>query len=180
MNSKRKTTHTNAMNSSADIAFLLLIFFLVTAVIKENKGLLLKLPPKTPIEKIQKINARNLYTIKVNSKNQFLINNQIRGSLDGLVEEIKLFILNYGMNKTLSDDPEKAVVSISTSRATTYNTFIQVLDKVQQSYFEIYAERVGMSASAFRNLDLSKPIQRESYDRARAGIPMNISVAEPY
>lgn len=90
-------------SSMADIAFLLLSFFLMTTVIKSEKGLLLLLPPplieKAPIE----INERNLFSVQINSQDQYLIEGIRRSELTGMKDDIKKFILNYGHNKTLSD-----------------------------------------------------------------------------
>ena len=60
--------------SMADIAFLLLIFFLVTTQISEDKGLLVKLPPwSTEPPPDFKANSRNLYSVLVNAQNQLLV-----------------------------------------------------------------------------------------------------------
>ena len=63
--------------SMADIAFLLLIFFLVTTVIAEDKGVLVKLPPwsEEPPENM-KLNTRNVYSVLVNAQNQLLVRGQ--------------------------------------------------------------------------------------------------------
>jgi len=87
--------------------------------------------------------------------------------------------MNYGKNRELSDSPEKAIFSIKTSRKTKYRTFISVLDEIKGAYYEIYAERVGISEKRYRNLKLSSPEERELYEKGKEGIPMNISIAEP-
>ena len=66
--------------SMADIAFLLLIFFLVTTTIVEDKGITVKLPPWSEEEPdITKLNKRNVYAVLVNAQNQLLV----RGGTNG-------------------------------------------------------------------------------------------------
>jgi len=60
-------------SSMADIAFLLLTFFLITTVIKNDKGLTLMLPPWNNNVTTESVHQRNVFTIQVNSENQFLI-----------------------------------------------------------------------------------------------------------
>jgi biopolymer transport protein ExbD len=145
--------------SVADIAFLLLIFFLVSTTIDQDKGLILRLPPVQDEPQQAEINERNIFTISINANDQFLINGEIRTHLDGLASEVELFILNDGRDPGLSDTPEKAVVSIKTSRGTRYASFVQVLDEVKGVYYQIYADRVGLTVPAFRSLDTSDPTQ---------------------
>jgi len=53
------------------------------------------------------------------------------------------------------------------------------MDGLQGVYYEIYGERVGITAEEFRSLDLKIADQKLKYDKGREGIPMNISIAEP-
>ncbi len=151
----------------------------MTTVINNHKGLVMLLPEWNPSIPTEKINDRNLFTIHVNAENNFLIEGIHRDNLLGLHKEIKEFILNNGMKTTLSDSPEKAVVSLKTDRSTNHQAFIAALDEIQAAYFEIYAERAGITPKQFRELDLNKKEGRKKYDQARERIPMNISVAEP-
>ena len=163
----------------ADIAFLLLTFYMVTTEIKDSKGLTLILPPFqiTPPEKL--VNSRNLFTIHINSQDRLMIEGHETKSFQGLRFDIKKFILNYKQAPHLSDSPVVAVVSIKTDRGTSYKTFVAALDEAQSAYYEIYGDRAGISASAFRKLNLSDPADKKLYDKGRQGIPMNISIAEP-
>jgi biopolymer transport protein ExbD len=163
----------------ADIAFLLLTFYMVTTEIKDNKGLALMLPPYAPETPTSDVNNRNLFTIRINSNDLLMVEGKEVHSLSGLRTDIKKFILNYEQDPTLSDRPEDAVVSIKTDRGTSYKSFIAALDEAQAAYYEIYAERAGISPKAFRGLDLTNPESKKIYDNARQGIPMNISIAEP-
>lgn len=188
----------------ADIAFLLLVFFLVTTTIATDKGLTLTLPPKAdpnqPPPDITK-NQRNIYKILVNSSDRILIEDEPVTDLSGLREEVKAFVLNFGKvneetqalynslpqslralsqrSETSSDDPTEAVISFKADRGTSYDIYLEILDELQGAYYEIYGERVGLTADEFRALDRKNPAEYEKYQRARDGFPMNISIAEP-
>lgn len=190
----------------ADIAFLLLIFFLVTTTIASDKGILNILPPKqdpnVPPPDIQ-VNERNIFNILINANDQLLVEGEFRDNTEGLTEDIKAFILNFGaptedaqalyngLPATLkalaerspesSDHPMTggAVVSIKTNRGTSYETYLEVFDLVKKAYFEIYGERVGLTADEYRALVGENPGEAELIDRGKADIPMAISIAEP-
>lgn len=179
MRSKHLQSEGINTGSMADIAFLLLIFFLVSTTILQEKGLILRLPPEVKEPTAVEIKDRNVYNIRINSQNTFLIENDLRVHLNGVREEVQRFVLNPEKQAVYSESPEKAVVSIKADRGTDYRTFIAVLDEVKAAYYEVYGERVGLSGAEFRALDLSNPEQKALYDKARIGIPMNISIAEP-
>jgi biopolymer transport protein ExbD len=166
-------------SSMADIAFLLLTFFLMTTVIKNEKGLMLMLPHWSEAEVKSDIHERNVFTIQINSENSFLIEGDQRSSIHGVKEKIEKFILNNGLVNSLSENPIKAVVSLKADRNTSHAAFIESLDEIQGAYYEIYAQRARISVQEFRELDLNDPGKRKIYDKAREGIPMNISIAEP-
>jgi biopolymer transport protein ExbD len=163
--------------SMADIAFLLLTFYMVTTVIHNEKGITILLPPmQTGV--IAPVHERNLFTVQINSQDQFLVEGVRKENIQGMREEIKKFIMNHGKNPTLSLTPEKAVVSFKTDRGTSYRTYIAALDEIQAAYYELYAQQVGISTEHFRKLDLNNPAERALYEKGRNGIPMNISIAE--
>ena len=193
--------------SLADIAFLLLIFFLVTTTIASDKGIALLLPPKPdPNEKPPDItkNQRNIFKVLVNSSDRILVEDEPLTDVSEIREMVKKFVLNFGKVTTenqeilstlsskqqayvqqngrkpdSSDGPSDAVVSFKTDRGTSYDVYLAILDEVMGAYDEIYAERVGISAEDFRNLDKKDPVQNQMYERARQGIPRNVSIAEP-
>jgi biopolymer transport protein ExbD len=191
----------------ADIAFLLLIFFLVTTTIATDKGIALLLPPKLdenqPPPDITK-NQRNIFKILVNSSDRILVEDEPLTDISKIRPMVKDFVLNFGQaspeNQELmatlsaeqrsfimtqgrrpdsSDSPTEAVVSYKTDRGTSYDIYLAILDEVMGAYDEIYAERVGLTSEEFRNLDKKDPSQNETYKRAREGIPRNVSIAEP-
>ena len=176
---ERKKVEINS-SSMADIAFLLLIFFLVTTTIQANKGLNVTLPPHQKDKTQLPIHNRNLYKVHINSKDLILVEDAPFESFEKLHSDVKKFILNNGEDPTMSLNPEKAVVSLQMNRGTNYKRFIEVMDALQGVYYEIYGDRVGLSADEFRNLDLKLENEKAKYDRGREGIPMNISIADPY
>ena len=97
-NSNRKLPEVSS-GSMADIAFLLLIFFLVTTTIANDKGIILMLtPPDTDEKPVDvDIQQRNIFTILANSSDQLLVENEpYRRKPSELTEEVKKFILNFG------------------------------------------------------------------------------------
>lgn len=174
----KRVTPELSSGSMADIAFLLLTFYMMTTEIKDHKGLPLLLPQYLPNLVELPVNNRNLFTIHINSSDQLLVEGKPVKNLNGVRDTIKKFVLNNKKEPTLSDSPEVAVVSIKTDRGSSYGTFIQALDEAQAAYYEIYSERADISTKAFRALNLSIEEQRRIYDKARRGIPMNISIAE--
>ena len=191
----------------ADIAFLLLIFFLVTTTIASDKGIALMLPVKPdpnqkPID--IKLNNRNVFKILVNSSDKILVEDQELTDIPKIRDMIKDFVLNFGrptpedeqlfstlspsqqnyINSQLrkpdsSDSPEKAIVSFKTDRGTSYDVYLDILDEIMGAYNDIYSERVGLTDEEFRNLDHRNPKELAIYDRAIKGIPKAVSIAEP-
>lgn len=193
--------------SMADIAFLLLIFFLVTTTIANDKGIAMLLPPKPdpnePPPEVTK-NDRNIFKILANSKDMLLVEDEPMSDIGDLKDEIKKFVLNFGkpsaagrelynsLPATLrsyvnskgragdsSDEPGEAVVSFKADRGTSYEVYVRVLDQINAAYNEIYGQRVGISGEDFLLLDKKDPDQKEMYLKARKGIPRAISIAEP-
>jgi biopolymer transport protein ExbD len=165
-------------SSSADIAFLLLSFFLMTTVIENDKGLSLVLPEWRDEPIPTQIRERNVYNILINSQDQVMVEGEIVASLDGLRPMIRTFLLNQGSDEGMSESPEVAVVSLKTDRRTSHKMFVAALDEIQGAYYEIYAAKVGLTTEAYRRLDIGVPEQRQIVERAKKGFPMNISIAE--
>lgn len=169
--------------SMADIAFLLLTFFLVTTTMPNNRGLSIALPPPpeaNPPTDV-KIQEKNMFKIQLNSSDALLVEGEPREDVSSLKDEIKAFVLNNGRNPASSDNPEKAIVSFKTDRGTSHKRFIELLDIIQGAYYDIYAEQAGVTNAEFRDAasDLSIPKNKDIYERGRAGIPLNISIADP-
>lgn len=204
--SKNRLSQEVNAGSMADIAFLLLIFFLVTTTIASDKGITNLLPPKQdpnqPPPEID-LNKRNIFNILVNANDQLLVEDEYLDNTDNLSVQIKEFLLNFGdpteeavalynglppslkalskRDPASSDHPMAggAVVSIKTNRGTSYERYLEVLDQVKRAYFEIYAERVGLTPDQYRALSGKTPAEKELMDRGKEGIPLAISIAEP-
>ena len=190
---KKKQRENPEINSSsmADIAFLLLIFFLVTTTIANDKGLFLLLPPDPDQMEDQEIELpeRNVFKIVVNSNDKLLVENEpFTDDLSVLREQIKTFIMNNGADPKSSDNPQKAIVTLKTDRGTTQKRFIEVLDEMKGAYHDIYAKRAGVSNEVWRKLSDNHDSEKDQalYERGRGvlpdgkpEIPMNISIAEP-
>jgi biopolymer transport protein ExbD len=169
--------------SMADIAFLLLTFFLVTTTMPNNRGLSIALPPPPEANPPQdvKIQERNMFKIQLNSSDALLVEGEPREDVSTLKDEIKAFVLNNGRDPASSDNPEKAIVSFKTDRGTSHKRFVELLDIIQGAYYDIYAEQAGVTNAEFRDAasDLSIAKNKDIYERGRAGIPLNISIADP-
>ncbi len=175
---KLRPTPQQSAASMADIAFLLLIFFMVTTTIVNDKGLDLVLPPYLEENKPAEFNERNIFTILINSQDKLLIENEPRENHINLREEIKTFVLNKGQQPNWSDDPKSALVSIKSNRGTSQYMFIKILDEAKAAYYEIYGQMLHLSPEAVRNNTMAMQ-QRHDYKELRKEIPMNISIAEP-
>lgn len=166
--------------SMADIAFLLLIFFLVTTTINVDTGIGMTLPPKLEEEQEPPpVKERNMLKILVNAQGQVLVEEQpspvarIRG-------EVKKHVLNEGQDPNYAESMSKAVVSLKTDRQTPYDVYIDVLDEIWMAYFELWdaeARSLGYANyDAYRNYLDENDIE---VNEIREKIKAQISIAEP-
>jgi len=168
--------------SMADIAFLLLTFFLVTTTIANDRGLIMQLPPPPEARTEDfKVQEHNMFKIQINSVDQLLVEGDFIEDVSGIKEQIKKFILNNGRDHTMSDSPERAIVSLKTDRGTSHKRFVQILDIIQSAYYDLWAEQAGVTNKQFREAasDLTVEENKTVYEKGRKGLPMNISIAEP-
>lgn len=120
MIAKKRSSEVEIPSASlADIAFLLLIFFLVATTIDVDKGLDLVLPPVGSEIEIARKNITNLL---INDAGQILLDNEVVS-----VEEVDDII----RDKLLAND--KLIVSVKTARKTKYNIYIKVLDQIKRA-----------------------------------------------
>ena len=164
--------------SMADIAFLLLIFFLVSTKIASDKGITVQLPPKKEDQQDIEIKDKNVFNILINSQDRLLVENEPMDIRD-LSKEVKKFIDNNGRDPKSSDSPKKAVVSLKTDRGTSYETYIRIYDDLKRSYHELRAELLGITLEQYNNLDEDDPDQKDKLKRAKEAYPIQISDAEP-
>ncbi len=173
----RMSQEVNA-GSMADIAFLLLIFFLVTTTIASDKGISVLLPPKKENQDEVKINQRNIFNIQINSKDMLLVEEE-PAELENLKEKVQKFVMNNGKDEKSSESPEKAVVSLKTDRGTSYERYIAVVDELKIAYNELRAQYLGISLEEYNALDPKDEEQKDMLDRSRKAIPYQVSDAEP-
>ncbi len=172
---KRESAEING-SSMADIAFLLLIFFLVTTTINVDTGIGLVLPPPLDIESTPPpVKERNMMNILVNAQGLVLMDEQPVQLVD-VKQTLKDFIKNPERDETLSESPQKAIVSIKTVRETPYRIYIDMLDEVMGSYKELRDE--ASLANYGRTFD--KLATNSAQRKAMTDMyPKKISIAEP-
>ena len=188
---KRKVQEINA-SSMADIAFLLLIFFLVTTTMSVDKGLSRRLPPPLPPNMEKKdveVNKRNILVVLINSNNQLMVQGEPLDVRE-LKDRAKEFILNEARESSLPEilpvDIEidgktetyevtkNHVISLQNDRGTEYQKYLEVQNELVAAYNEIREEfskkRFGKSYS-----ELTEDQQLAVQDL----YPQKISEAEP-
>jgi biopolymer transport protein ExbD len=183
---KRDIPEINA-GSMADIAFLLLIFFLVTTTMDVDTGIYRKLPPmeeeKDDTEKPPPIKEKNLFTVVANHQDQLLVEGNLM-TVKELRQATKDFLNNNGdgtcdycwgnQSISSSDNPQKAIITVQNDRATSYNLYIAVQNELVAAISELRDELAQRRyGKAFLDLDeeKQKEIQRD--------FPQKISEAEP-
>jgi len=175
--SKKKARGVPEINagSMADIAFLLLIFFIVATTMDVDSGILTKLPPMPEENQPEppEINDRNVLTVLVNSKDQLLVEGQWT-DVTQLRELTKEFIVNPQAKIELPESPTKAVVSLQNDRGTSYNAYIQVQNELKAAYNEVRNE-ISRSKFAKKFNELNSDQQKE----IQSMYPIKISEAEP-
>jgi len=185
---KRAIPEINA-GSMADIAFLLLIFYLVTTTMDTDKGINRKLPPydEELVQDPPPIKERNIFTVLVNSNDQLLVEDEYL-EISQLREKAMEFIDNngdgscehckgYGMSNS-SDNPDKAVISLQNDRGTSYGMYVKVQNELVAAYEDLrdqLAERdYGRS---YREMDPEE--DEEIIKEIKNAYPQKISEAEP-
>ena len=179
-------------SSQADIAFTVLIFFLVVSTMDIDTGIVRVLPPMADPNVKQediKVKERNLLLVFVSGSGNIMAGGKVI-SLNALKDKAKEFILNPLDDKDL---PEKkptdiempdgskwtypvseGVISLQNTRDTSYEVYIQVQNELTRAFNEVRDE-VSMSKFGKKFADLS---DAESKVITKA-IPMKISEAEP-
>ena len=178
MKNYRSSEKVNA-GSMADIAFLLLIFFLVTTTIATDKGINRQLAKKCPdsIDCSKNINERNVLNIRLNEGQDIMIEDHIV-SVSQIAEFVMLHIDNNGLracnycnghsDPNFSDHPHNAFINIVHSRDTSYEVFVSVQDEISKAYNSLrnqYAEDkygktlLNTTPEELKDIQESYPIQ---------------------
>lgn len=152
MKSFRRHPATVNAGSMADIAFLLLIFFLVTTTISADKGILRQLPKDCPTKDCSKpIHERNILRVSANRHQEILIEDKVV-TLEEVKDLVKSFVDNNGALQCdyclgeklseLSDHPREAVISLSHDALTKYQLFIAIQDEITKAFYELRANYI--------------------------------------
>jgi biopolymer transport protein TolR len=189
--------------SMADIAFLLLIFFLVTTTIETDAGLDRMLPPIEPPDTDVVIKQKNIFTVNINKNGQLLVEEQLM-SLEGLKEAAMDFLDNGGApsgspeycnyckgsrDASSSDNPQKAIISLKNDRETKYSTYITVQNELVGAYNELrnreaqrlYRRDFTEMEAEYLNPETPSSVRDELKDKVKAVqelFPQKLSEAE--
>lgn len=184
---KKEIGEINA-GSMADIAFLLLIFFLVTTTMDVDSGITRKLPPPPEPNQEQddsKIKERNIFVVLINKNNKLLVENEPL-DIHYLKEKAKEFIANPKDIENLPEKTEKEVdyfgkvmvskgiISLQNDRGTSYGTYLTVQNELATAYNELRNE-LGMKRFGKKFDECNK----EQQDAIKSIFPQRISEAEP-
>ncbi len=204
---RRENSEINA-GSMADIAFLLLIFFLVTTTMDVDSGIARKLPEKTPPDQKNDVivKEKNVFDIVVNRNNQILVENEQYVQVSDIKRLAVEFIDNGGgignpkpdgtpggpcdycqgaRSPLSSDHPSKAIISLQSDRGTTYGMYISIQNEIEGAYTEL-RNRLGLEKYKRSYDDLLKDYKdnpsesiNEKIEFLKEAYPQIISEPEP-
>ncbi len=166
-------------SSMADIAFLLLIFFLVTTTMDIDKGIIVTLPPFVPDqEEIEvKLNQRNVLEILVNARDQLLVEGELL-DINELKEICMKHVDNNGVDPEFSDSPQEAVVSLQNDKGTSYSRYIEVYNEIRAAYNKLRDNEAKRQYNqSFKDLEAAKDTAKVR--AIRRVYPLKLSEAEP-
>ena len=175
---KRSAPEVNA-GSMADIAFLLLIFFLVTTTIETDSGLNRKLPPLEDQVDPPITREKNIFTVLVSKNDQLLVEEKL-ADIEDLRSLAVSFLDNGGgvgdeaceycqgeRNESSSDNPDKAIISLKSDRETSYKVYIAVQNELVAAYNDL---RNREFERLFPNLGINFVSAQKQYDDPRTNV----------
>ncbi|SNR73746.1 ExbD/TolR family protein [Lutibacter flavus] len=202
---RRENSEINA-GSMADIAFLLLIFFLVTTTMDVDSGIARKLPEKSEDTPEVTIKQKNILDITVNRKNQILVEGTDFVEVTDIRRIAMDFIDNGGgesaakpdgtpgkpcdyckgaKDPASSDHPTKAVISLQSDRGTTYGMYVSIQNEIEAAYNEL-RNRLALEKykRSYNDLladykDNASESLKEKIDFLKDSYPQIISEPEP-
>ena len=175
-------------SSTADIAFLLLSYFIMTTTMNQDSGLQRRLPPmpnKDQQVEDQKVNRRNIIIVKINSADRLFAGNEPI-EVSGLKDKVMEFLQNPNDDPKLPEkapkeiegfgtyNVSKGVISLQNDRGTSYQAYIAVQNEIVKAINEL--------RNNFAKANFGKPyvsLSEEEQEIVREAIPQNISEAEP-
>ncbi|MCL6274811.1 biopolymer transporter ExbD [Muricauda sp. 2012CJ35-5] len=184
--------------SMADIAFLLLIFFLVTATIQTDMGLDRKLPPKEPSPPVP-LNERNVLRVVLNKNDELMVESELL-SINELRSSAVAFLDNGSDTKSCnycggerdpysSENPDKAIISLNSDREASYGMYVKVQNELTAAYMKLrnreslrlygleYSELEGIYNDSQTSVIDKKQI-KDKITTIRNLFPMRLSEAE--
>ena len=193
---RRSSPEVNA-GSMADIAFLLLIFFLVTTTIETDSGISRKLPPIEEDQEDVVIKQRNIFTVLLNGKDQILVEDELMVLEDVRAAAIE-FLDNGGgkgedscdyckgdRDPSSSDNPDKAIISLKNERETSYAAYISIQNELVAAYThlrniraeDLYGEPYEEMMKNYRDVNWpgNKTKLKEKINRLRKEYPQKLS-----
>lgn len=203
---RRETPEINA-GSMADIAFLLLIFFLVTTTMDVDSGISKKLSEKPPIDYVPPIiKEKNIFEVNINRNNEMLVEGETM-RIEQLKEAAIKFIDNGGgdgkpeedgtpgkpcdyckgaRSPSSSDHPNKAIISVQSDRGTEYGMYIKVQNELLRAYTELrnrmaldkYNVSYEQLEEDYKN-DPSNETLKKKVQLVKTSYPQILSDAEP-
>ncbi|MBO7248612.1 MAG: biopolymer transporter ExbD [Bacteroidales bacterium] len=174
--------------STGDIAFLLLIFFLVATTMDVDKGIQRRLPPMPDENQKQqdiKVNRRNIVVVRINAQDRILAGGTPM-DITQVKDQIKEFIVNPANSESLPEKEmkdiegfgqyavSKGVVSLQNDRGTSYSAYLRVQNEIVKAFNEI-RDDFAMVNFGSKYADLDEDKQRI----VRDAVPQSISEAEP-
>ncbi len=184
---RRAAPEINA-GSIADIAFLLLIFFLVTTTMNVDTGITRILPPplKNKKEKVD-VKERNVLKILINNHNFMLVNGE-PANINNLADKIVNFMTVHPNNKSYPEVKEeyipelgkkvmmtKGIVSLKNDRGTSYNMYIQV----QNAIAEAFNEMKNQASLKYFGVKFDQLLDNRKIKTINKLVPIRVSEAEP-
>ena len=193
---KRDIPEINA-GSMADIAFLLLIFFLVTTTMDSETGLVRKLPPM-PEDDIQepeqKVKKRNIFEVLVNANDQLLVEGEFI-EITELREKAKKFIKSDPNDPNMPEFKEtdvpffgrvkvsKQIISLQNDNGTSYEMYLKVQNELVGAYNELREElcqkKWGIGYKELKEMARTSESAKEKIKAIKKIYPQRISEAEP-
>ena len=194
---RRAAPEINA-GSMADIAFLLLIFFLVTTTMDVDTGLTRKLPPpiEEELEKPPEVKERNVFQVLVNANNDLLVEGepilvtQLREAAKEFIVGDPTFTDASMPEGKLTDVPllgrimvSKQIVSLQNDRGTSYDMYIKVQNELVGAYNEVREEfaqrKFGKSIQQLETGAEDSELFEQQLSAVKKVYPQRISEAEP-
>ena len=170
---KRRIQPTLNAGSMADIAFLLLIFFLVVTTIVKDKGIPVILPEYYEGEPGEAAD-RNVLNVLVNGNDDLLVEKRPL-DIKLLTETVKEFVLNPRGESDKPRSTDKAIISLQNDVNTSYETYILVYSQIHEAYKQL---RLESAMTHFGKPYVELTIAEKNIILEK--LPLKLSEADPF